>query len=419
MNTNNIEIDGIDIRARSYRYQDDEKYIDSTYYDKTYNYLDLGFQRLRYIDKQFYCKFINLRKLYIDHNNLTFLPDEIYLPNLTVLNCSCNKLKKIPFFPKLTFLNLSYNQVTSCSQYNDSNLTYLDCSYNPGLNVNFNLPLANHLYITNNELLAIDLNYLPALLYLDCSFNQLSNCVGYSETLVELNIQNNNITDLQVFENLKVLSAENNKLSQLLSYPKVKWINVSFNNIYQISAQPQLETLIAHDNAISFLGHVPELRLIDVANNKFSVLNFDGKIEFANLQFNPLNKLYIDTSNIKELQISYEIYPYIYEKYYKHINNIDANVSYERLQYMLKKMSSHFNADILKFISDNISNTKFSDRQNSLFDITSKLFNILCGKNYHNLEELSNDHNFQKIYANMTKLYYKVIVFTLHFNNYQ
>lgn len=64
----------------------------------------------------------------LGNNKLTTLPDEYSLPNLIYLNCSGNKLSVIPDYPKLQYLNASYNKhLILIGIYTE--LTYLNINY--------------------------------------------------------------------------------------------------------------------------------------------------------------------------------------------------------------------------------------------------------------------------------------------------
>jgi Leucine-rich repeat (LRR) protein len=72
---------------------DIEKYINSLPND--IETIDLGYKNITYIPDLF--RFVNLKNLYCDNNQLTYLPN---LPNsLETLNCSYNKLLYLPKLP--------------------------------------------------------------------------------------------------------------------------------------------------------------------------------------------------------------------------------------------------------------------------------------------------------------------------------
>jgi Leucine-rich repeat (LRR) protein len=117
------------MHARSYKYPDSEdNYVDTTYYDETFKYLDLGYQRLKQLDIKLYPEFSYLKKLFVYHNNLKLLPDPKHLPMIEELTCDSNYLTTIPFYPKLTFLNISNNKILSCAQYHNSNVHIIPVS---------------------------------------------------------------------------------------------------------------------------------------------------------------------------------------------------------------------------------------------------------------------------------------------------
>src|SRR5271155_1769290 len=153
------------MRGRSYHYPDPDpdNYTDTTYYDEEEEQLDVAYQRLKIFSLTSYPNISTIKKLFIDHNNLTELPDPEYLPDLTELTCSFNKFKTIPLYPKLTFLDCSNNDITDLSQYHGTKIKYFDCSNNNGLTLNFSLPHCKQLYINDCGLVSIDLTLMPLL----------------------------------------------------------------------------------------------------------------------------------------------------------------------------------------------------------------------------------------------------------------
>ena len=182
-----IDIDAHQMRARSWIYPDDPYVTDNpllsnhhtntTHFNIENKSFDVGFQRLRIFNIDSYIKkypmFGTLQKLYIDHNNLTELPDPKVVPNLTYLNCSHNKIKYIPLYPKLTFINFANNKILDLSDYHNSQLEYIDCGYNMGFSLNFQLPRCKHLYANNIGLTSINFELYPCIEYVDCGYPEL------------------------------------------------------------------------------------------------------------------------------------------------------------------------------------------------------------------------------------------------------
>ena len=234
------------MRARSHRFPDeDHGYVDTTHYDEDDNYLDIGFQRLKKIS--YNSSFEYITKLFVDHNSLSTLPSPKEIPLLEELTCSYNKLKIIPYYPGLVFQNNSQNNISSLSIYKNCKIKYLDCSHNSNLNIDFNLPYCEQLYISDNDLNHIDLRKTPRLELLDCGNNNIETIDGVPK-LIELNIQHNKIKSLQQWQSLKHLTANNNNLKTLQTYPSLLTLNINHNQLIHIASQPKLTELIAHHN---------------------------------------------------------------------------------------------------------------------------------------------------------------------------
>ncbi|XWV24990.1 putative leucine-rich repeat protein [Tupanvirus deep ocean] len=415
-----IDIKASLMRARSHMYQDHrDNYVDTTYYDEDDEALDLGYQRLRKL--HYYPEFSYLKKIFLDHNNLTNLPNAKYLPNLEQLTCSSNRLIDIPFYPNLSFLNISNNMIKSCKHYHNSNIQYFDCSYNPGFVLDCYLPICKHLYINDNEMRSIDLDLLPRLQYLDCGNNKLSEIHG-GTNLIEINMQYNRIRDIPDWPNLVRLMADYNEIEILYTYPKMISANITHNKLFEIKEQPSLKKLIANNNNLDTLGNMPELELADLSHNNISKYNMPYCVEYISLQFNPISTLSINHEvfkSLKELQVNFETYKNIYEKYYNYFDSVNVQTNEEKLEQLLKRLDKVFDDHTARYVFRQFNNIKFKDRDTALFKITLKLYySFFSLRGINTMEELVNTHEFKYLLNNITKFYYKTIVITLYFNGY-
>jgi Leucine-rich repeat (LRR) protein len=155
-------------------------------------YLDVSFNKLKSINityltnlKYFRCAYNQLSQIDLP-NGIEFfdcteniLCDEFggldKLTNLNTLNCSYNKLNKIIFSKSnpIKKLIITGNKFKTLENIPDS-IEYLDCSYNPGINLDF---LKSRLCILNcSNCYLTKLNNLPSSLKeLSCSHNQIDN----------------------------------------------------------------------------------------------------------------------------------------------------------------------------------------------------------------------------------------------------
>lgn len=408
------------IRARSHKYPHcDDGFVDTTYYNEEDEYFDLGYQLQKKINTNLYPEFSYLKKLFIDHNKLTVLPDASLLPNLEYLNCSHNLLTKIPYYPKLTFINIANNNIKSCEKYYGSNIIHFDCGFNKDLKLNFVLPECQHLYANNMGLESINLDLFPKLNFLDCGENQLKEIIGGDE-LLEINIQNNKLTHLPKWTKLLRLMADRNKIEILETYPELRSVMISFNKLKVIHDQPKLKKIIANDNCVSVLGEMPKLNVIDLSYNQLTSFTTPIHAQYVSVQFNPLNNITINPKNfkyIRELQINFETYSQIYKDYCDKFKFINIQTNGEILKNMLMELASHrfFDEKIIEYIFAKLSRIQFQERNITFYHIACKIYLKYCRTQNDNLVSMS---EFKHLYNTIAKFYYKTIVATLYFDNY-
>lgn len=394
------------MRTRTNKLPDSNSgYVNTTYFDEKHKYLDLGYQLLKCINNS-YSEFRIIKKLFINNNQLSKLPDCKDLPNLEYLDCSYNLLTEIPFYPKLTFLKISNNKIKSCSKYSQSKINHFDCGFNYDFNINLSLPLCQHLYMNNINCTSFDISLFPNLQYLDCENNNLS-LISKSDVIIELNINSNKITYLPTFPNITHLMAEKNLIATIPTFPKIKYLNVSFNQITSIYPQPCLEKIIANNNFINKIGYMPLLELADLSYNLLLSYKIPSSSQYISLHFNPIKILELDKSNlncIKELQVNFDTYSYIYNNYYDKITNVNIEINHEIIDSEIKKYK--YNQKISNTISQTIKKLDFRYR----FDIIKKISSYISKK-----YDLS-DHDI--LYNNIINIYNKSIVVTIYFNNY-
>ncbi len=412
------------MRARSHRYPGkNDDYMDTTYYDKYDNYLDIGYQRLKIINLKLYPELSNVKSLFIDHNCLTDLPDPIHVPNLTGLNCSHNKLEYIPFYPNLTLLIVCDNKIKNLELYNNSKLKYLDCSFNAGLKLNIWLPNCEKLYVTDCNLSHIDLELIPKIKILDCENNLLDKIVsanGFGSRLLELNVQNNKLNDLSIYPNLTMLNIDHNNLSVIVTYPDLKFLSAVSNKLIRIKSQPSLTELYVRHNGIKQIDIMPNLKKIDLAYNKLDNYQIPVNSEHVYIYFNPITNLSIEFSKLKELQIGFDTYKHICQTYHKEFEFMEIHCSMEELGRLLARMSNIFDSKTTAYIKKKISMVKFNERDVHLFKLTL----ILYWKYFHpdsieTMEELVKTKEFTRFLKVLKDLYYKTMVITSYFNGYR
>ncbi|XP_053318384.1 lumican [Spea bombifrons] len=212
------------------------------------------------IKKNAFSKLKQLQKLHINFNNLTELVGP--LPKtLDDLQASNNKISKITpnileGLENLTIIHLQHNALKQDSISGAfkglKSLTYLDLSYNQLTKVPMGLPPSiTMLYLDNNKITNIPDEYFQgfkALQYLRLSNNQLSdsgvpgNAFNIS-TLLELDLSFNNLGSIPaVNEGLENLYLHVNKIQKFtlssfckvvgpLEYSRIKHLRLDGNNI--------------------------------------------------------------------------------------------------------------------------------------------------------------------------------------------
>lgn len=183
------------------------------------------------------------------------------LTNLTKLDFTFNNITKIPDFVfdlvNLEYLDFSFNAIDYVSN-SDSinklvNLTHLNFENNNISDISISLPKLKYLYLSNNKLKKINLN-----------FDVMTN-------LEELVLQGNRITNLP---------------EKICSMPQLKTIVVSFNNIHFLPRN---------------FDDFKNLGYLDICGNPFS--DFPNIQNLHNLEFLDVNfdKLLTLPHNITEL----------------------------------------------------------------------------------------------------------------------
>ena len=138
---------------------------------------------------------------------------------INVYSESIQSLKGIEYFTALTYLNCSFNPLTSLDVSKNTALTYLNCNRNQltSLDVSKNTALTE-LYCTGNQLSSLDVSKNTALTSLDCYLNLLTSIdVSKNTALTYLSCSYNQLTSLDLSKNtaLTRLDCYSNQLTSL------------------------------------------------------------------------------------------------------------------------------------------------------------------------------------------------------------
>ena len=407
------------MRIRSHKYPDlsHETYTDTTYYDQSDQSLDVGYQRLKLFDLNHYRNLVtdttNITKLLIDHNNLKTLPHASLLPHLQELNCAANLLTTIPFYAKLTALNVSHNMLTNLASYYLSELASIDCSYNPNIILHGIFPQCSSLYLTNNNLTKLNLIFFPKIVYLDCSHNNLSQIDNSQRVaLIELNIQHNQIVELETLPHLTILLADYNSIQVVPTYNKLVRLSIPHNAVRTICTQPCLRILIADHNQINLVGKMSQLKTVDLSHNCLTHFAVEPLIQYLYLHFNPMAQLDINTGQICELKINFNTYRYVYEHHQPYFDTVMTVVDGPKLSTILEKLAQVFGRKLIGFVFKYFNKINTQNRDRILFLITRKIYRQYFA--HRPATEMVDTVEFNYLLTNLIKLYHKTLIVTVN-----
>ena len=236
--------------------------------------------------------FPNLSYLDCSENNLSSL-DVSDNTNLMMLFCYQNELNSLDVTrnPALITLNCNHNSLTSLDVSKNTALTNLKCAENQltSLKVSKNDNLET-LYCYDNQLTKLDVTQFIALQELYCSDNQLNSLdVSKNTKLQKLNCSNNQLSNLDVRQNTELvdLTCSRNSLTSL-----------------DVSKNEKLEGLTCNRNSLAILDVSKNTALIylDCDENQLSNLDVskNEKLEQLYCKQNKLTSL--DVSNNPALQ---------------------------------------------------------------------------------------------------------------------
>jgi Leucine-rich repeat (LRR) protein len=254
---------------------------------------------INFHDKGF---FAALRKLGIDKNNdgIISLEEAAEVNSLFIDQYTISDLKGIEEFVNLTFLNCSYNRITSLDLSNNTSLQVLDCSGNhflSSLNVS-NCVKLKKLYCTDNKLTNLDVTNNTNLRDLYCRSNllttlDLSNC----PELIFLNCGENLLVSLDLSKNPKLYSmlCEDNLLTSLdvLKNSELNNLNCRKNKLTSlvVSDKPKLNLLYCEENSLTRLDVWDNPLLVEL-NCRYNLLtsldvSTNYSIQFFDIGFMP------------------------------------------------------------------------------------------------------------------------------------
>lgn len=147
--------------------------------------------------------------------------------------------------------------------------------------------------ITPSDIIHLNINYnlfshlpgeteLQFLESLKCYRNELENIPLYHNLKV-LHCGANNITKISSYPNLEILKCQDNYIKHIPTMPKLKELRCDDNPLCSIAFQPNLEVIYLSKNNITELPILPKLRKI-IIYNTHSFMHYRSIGDVCNLQ---------------------------------------------------------------------------------------------------------------------------------------
>ena len=255
---------------------------------RKYNFDNLKINVIQWIKK---LKFSNLKKLYIDGNNIKNIEglNELKLENLTHLYLHNNKINNLIEFTKIQFINLSLLDLSK------NDIKNLESFYKVKLD---KLKILNLSENKINDISNLKHLKFDNLKILNLSFNEIDNIEVLSKVsfinLKSLYLNNNKIQNIDIFsfihfESLEILSLNCNNIINIESLKtsklkNLKKLDLSFNKINNIDILISvpfvaLESLNISFNQIDSINIFEELKLKSIKKICFygnDTINFES-----------------------------------------------------------------------------------------------------------------------------------------------
>ena len=411
------------IQGKNHRFsQPSDKFEDTSNYNSAIESLDVSYQNLIKFRPPKQEIFSRIKTLYLDHNELSVLPLPNQIPSLKYLSCGWNNLVVVPFYPNLTFLDVSNNNIKSLSNYSKiaKKLKSLDCSFNNNIVVPKFLHSCKNLYISNCSIPIFDISGYPSLRVLDCSHNRLKRIDGESDIMKEVNMDNNLMVSMPRWQSLEYISAKNNKLTRIDVYPNAHTIIVDNNSIKRISKQPMLKKLVASYNEIEQINSCPRATLLKLEHNKLTKLIVPDQLKFLDIQYNSISEIDIDNSknSIRCISSDIEVYKHIYKKYHQMIDSIHISCDSKRMARIIGQFGKFISDKIIQAI-ENLGSVEHTDAYIHIARIAAKIHEKTIKTNGKTAAEITKLDTFKNIYRKIYKVYINCVIVSVYFNGYR
>lgn len=128
--------------------------------------------------------------------------------------------------------------------------------------------------------------------------------VSTLKNLISIDIDNNEINELILPNYIEEISCQNNKLTKLDLYPNLKRLNICHNKFNSVQNYLKLEILEADDNLITELSEYQNLIRLIIFNNPLQKLTLNNKLKYVDLSETKIKQLNT-SNNIEHLVANY------------------------------------------------------------------------------------------------------------------
>ncbi|MBL0047470.1 MAG: leucine-rich repeat domain-containing protein [Bacteroidetes bacterium] len=324
---------------------------------------------------------------------------------LEIGSAGINDLTGIEAFTQLSYLDCSFNMLTSLDLSVNTTLTKLYCSYNQLTSLY--LPASAsivELYCDSNQLTSLDLSANTAITVLNCGHNQLTSLdLSANTAITVLNCGHNQLTSIDMSNNSAIaeLHCGHNQLTSL---------DLSANNsITHLSCSRNLLTVLNVSTNIAitqlFCDH-NHLTSLDLSSNTFLTQLFCDGNSLLNLDLSANTAItYIScaVNQISNLDLSANTALVYLNCFSNHLTdlNLSDNTLIDNLECAHNQLTS-------LDLSTNIAITKLFCSQNQLdsldLNVNSALTTLVCSYNQITSLDLSTDTAITTLYCEHNQL---------------
>lgn len=136
-----------------------------------------------------------------------------------------------------------------------------------------NLPQTlEELIVDNNRLTQIT-NHLPNLLRLNCDNNMIER-IRFSSKLERIHAKNNPISDIPSLKHLYFLDVSTSKVVHINSFPKLKHLDVSYTNVSAVKELESLEHLQCNFSGVTEITELPKIQTIEMVETNVNCIPY-------------------------------------------------------------------------------------------------------------------------------------------------